>query len=301
MPPHVQVWSNGKLIPFEDAKVHMLSHGFSRGSAIFEVFGVHLSPSGPQAFRMDEHLKRLVRTCDLLGMQLAYDPPAIVEAVKKTVKANAMANGYIKVMAYYSEISLGNLVPEEKLDVAVFALEAGSDLGLDANKTASACISKWCKLHPRSAPPMAKACANYLNGFLARQDARRRGYDMGILLDTHGFVGEGAMESVFMVKDGVLMTPPLGRVLASISRLSILELARTSDMTVLETPILPDELSAADEIFFSATPFKVLPVNRLDTVQFNAPGPISLRLAELMSNVLTYNDNRFTSWFHPLY
>ncbi|MCB2147330.1 MAG: aminotransferase class IV [Deltaproteobacteria bacterium] len=295
-----QVWSNGELIPFVEAKVHMLSHGFSRGSAVFEVFGVHLSPNGPQAFRMDEHLKRLVRTCDLLGMHLAHSPSEIAEAVKQTVTANTMANGYIKVMAYYSEISLGNLVPEGNLDLAIFALEAGSDLGLDSNKTVSACISKWCKLHPRSVPPMAKACANYLNGFLARQDARQRGYDIGILLDTHGFVGEGAMESVFIVKEGVLKTPPLGRVLSSITRMSIIELARVSDMKVLETPILPDELSSADEIFFSATPFKVLPVNRLDNVQFDAPGPISIRLAELMSDVTTCKDDRFTNWFQPL-
>lgn len=147
-----QVWSNGKLIPFVEANVHMLSHGFSRGCAGFEVFGVHLSPKGPQSFRMDEHLKRLVRTCDLLGMHLAHSPSEIAEAVIQTATANAMANGYIKVMAYYSEISMGNLIPEGNLDLAIFALEAGFDLGLDPNKTVSACTGVGLKSTPRSTP-----------------------------------------------------------------------------------------------------------------------------------------------------
>lgn len=294
------VWSNGEFIPFEKATVHMLSHGFSRGSAVFEVFGIHPSADGPKAFRMDEHLKRLQNTCNLLGMELPMSADEMADAVRETVKINNIDNGHIKMMAYYSEVSLANLVPEDKLDLVIFAFPAGGDMGMDITKPISACISKWCKIHPRSVPPMAKACSNYLNGFLARQDAKQRGFDMGILLDTHGFVAEGSIESVFMVADGGLKTAPLGRVLGSISRMSIIELARTIGLTVDEVAYLPQELASADEVFVSATPFKVMPIGRLDERTLDAPGPISIQLNEAMNNVLAMKDDRFSRWFQSM-
>ena len=147
-------------------------------------------------------------------------------------------------------------------------------------------------------PPQAKACANYLNGVLARQDAFKRGYDMAVLLDTHGFLAEGSIESVFMVKRDVLMTPPLGRILASISRQSVLDVARADGIETVERNISLDELYDADEIFTSATPFKVLPVGKFEDIEFDkAPGPVSTRLTRLMNDILAYRDDRFAHWF----
>ena len=301
-----KVWSNGELISFEDAKIHMLSHGFSRGSAVFEVFGIHSTPEGVVAFRMDEHLKRLERTCRLLGMELSYNSAELAAAVKTIVKENDMRIGHVKIMAYYSEISLGNMVPEDKLELAVFTLPAAADPVFSNNRTVTACISKWCKMHPRTAPPMAKACAYYLNGFLARQDAKQQGYDIGILLDTHGFVAEGSLESLFMAKEGVLMTPPLGRVLASISRMSILEMAPVFGIKILETSILPEDLAIADEIFFSGTPAKVLPVKTLGPLShfgkrhLDSPGPIAQKLADGLMEIVNLKHDRFRPWLQPL-
>ncbi|MBW2443354.1 MAG: aminotransferase class IV [Deltaproteobacteria bacterium] len=215
---NLQVWLNGELVARRDATVPILSHGFSRGSAIFDVLGVHPGPNGPMAFRLDDHLKRFTNSAAFLEMELRYTTGEIIEAVKATVKANDIGRGIIKILAFWSEEVITELVLNSRLDVAVFAIPESEELVLDKKHTISACLAKWRKLHPETVPVGAKACANYLNGYLARKDAVSRGFDIGILLGTDGFLAEGSIESVFIVKEGVLMTPPLGRVLSSITR-----------------------------------------------------------------------------------
>ena len=216
---HLSVWLNGRMIPWPEAKVPILSHGFSRGSAIFEIFGTHKGPKGTVAFRMDLHLNRLMRSAELLGMQTGYSARQIAEAVAETVRANKIGRGLVKILAYWGEEAVIQLVLDSKLDVAVFAIPASEELGLDNARPVSACISKWRKLHPETVPVGAKACGNYLNGYLARRDANLRGFNVGLLVGTDGFLAEGSVESVFLIKDGVLKTPPLGRILSGITRL----------------------------------------------------------------------------------
>ncbi|MDM8544314.1 aminotransferase class IV [Desulfococcaceae bacterium HSG9] len=297
-----QVWINGKFVPWEKATVHLMSHALSRGSAFFEVFGVHSYTEGPAAFRMSEHLDRLRRSAELLGMEMAYTKDEIAQAVKDTVKHTGLEDGHIKIMAYYSEEAFAVLVPESKLDIGIFAFPTGADLGIDINKPISACICKWRKIHPETVPIEAKACSNYLNGFLARQDAMKRGFDVGLMLDTDGYIAEGSIEACFMFKDGVLKVPPLGRVLRSISRRSIIEAAPVIGIEVVQAPITREEFMDADEIFTSATPFKVLPVGKLeDRIFADAPGPFSRKLAALMADIVSGRDSRFEHWFQPLY
>lgn len=296
-----KVWLNGKLIPWENATVPLLSHGFSRGSAIFEVFGIHEGPDGLFAFRMDEHLKRLMNSTRLLGMEMAYSTEEIVEAVVKTVKANKMGRGLVKILVYWGEEAVIQLVLETKLDMAVFAIPESEDLQLDSmEKPISACLSKWRKIHPETVPVSAKSCSNYLNGYLARKDANSRGFDVGLLVGTDGFLAEGSIESVFIVKDGVLKTPPLGRVLSGISRMSILQAAPALDIPTSENSIIPEELFTADEIFTSHSGTKVSPVNRFEDRTIPAPGPVSKRLIEFMDRVLRFQDDRFKNWFQPI-
>jgi branched-chain amino acid aminotransferase len=239
-----KVWLNGKMIAWSEATVPLLSHGFSRGSAIFEVFGTHQAPQGVVAFRMDEHLKRLRKSAELLEMELAYSTAEIVAGVKAAVAENRLERGLIKILAYWGEEAVIRLVLDSKLDVAVFAIPASPELGLDDTTPISACISKWRKIHPATVPVGAKACSNYLNGYLARKDAATRGFNLGILLSTDGLLAEGSIESIFIVKDGVLKTPPLGQILSSITRLSILEAAPQVGITVRE-----ESISAADIIY----------------------------------------------------
>jgi len=296
----LQVWFNGKLIPRRDATVPILSHGFSRASAIFDVFGVHPGPQGPMAFRMDDHLKRLAKSAELLEMELAYSLEEITEAVKATVKANRIERGIVKILAFWGEESIIQLILDSKLDVAVFAIPESEELVLDKKRTLSACLSKWRKLHPETVPVGAKACANYLNGYLARKDAVSRGFDIGILLGTDGFLAEGSTESVFIVKEGVLMTPPLGRILASITRLSILQAVPEIGIPIVERPITADELVAADEIFTVHTGTKVEAVARFEDRQLKAPGPVTQRVLDLIDDIMHFKDERFMNWFQPL-
>jgi branched-chain amino acid aminotransferase len=296
----LQVWFNGKLIPRRDATVPILSHGFSRGSAIFDVLGVHPGPQGPLAFRLDDHLKRFMKSAELLGMELAYSTEEITEAIKATVKANSLGRGVIKILAFWGEESIIQLVLDSKLDVAVFAIPESEELVLDKKQTLSACLSKWRKLHPETVPVGAKACANYLNGYLARKDAVSRGFDIGILLGTDGFLAEGSTESVFIVKEGVLMTPPLGRILASITRLSILQAVPEIGIPIVERPIAADELFAADEMFTAHTGTKVEAVARFEDRQLKAPGPVTQRVLNLIDDIMHFKDERFMNWFQPL-
>jgi branched-chain amino acid aminotransferase len=296
----LQVWFNGKLIPRHAATVPILSHGFSRGSAIFDVLGIHPGPQGPMAFRLDDHLKRFMKSAELLGMELAYSSEEITEAIKAAVKANSLGRGIIKIVAFWGEESIIQLVLDSKLDVAVFAIPESEELVLDKKQTLSACLSKWRKLHPETVPVGAKACANYLNGYLARKDAVSRGYDIGILLGTDGFLAEGSTESVFIVKEGVLMTPPLGRILASITRLSILQAVPEIGIPIVERPITVDELFAADEIFTVHTGTKIEAVARFEDRQLEAPGPVTRRVLHLIDDIMQFKDERFMNWFQPL-
>ena len=185
-------------------------------------------------------------------------------------------------------------------DVAIFAIAEGDNLEMDKKQTLSACLSKWRKLHPETVPVGAKACANYLNGYLARKDAATRGFDIGILLGTDGFLAEGSTESVFIVKDGVLMTPPLGRVLSSITRLSVLQAVPEIGLTVAERPIPADELLAADEIFTVHTGTKIEAVARFEDRELAAPGPVTTQVMQMMDGIMQFKDERFKGWFRPL-
>ena len=186
-----------------NANVSLLSHSFSRGSAIFETFGVHKGTSGPVVFRMDQHLKRLKNSADLLGMELKYGIPEIGEAVAKTIIANNTMRGVVKIMAFWGEEAIVNMVPSSKLDVAIFSLNKNSNLPLDNDTPLRACLSNWRKLDPRSIPVEAKAVGNYLNGYLARREAKDRGYDLSFMLGTDGFLAEGSIESIFLVKKNI--------------------------------------------------------------------------------------------------
>jgi branched-chain amino acid aminotransferase len=261
---------------------------------------VHVGPAGPAAFRMDEHLKRLMKSAELLGMEMAYSAEQIVEAVKTTVNVNHLGRGIVKMLAYWGEEAIIKLVLDSKLDLAIFTIPEGEELALDKPKSLSACLSKWRKIHPETVPVGAKACSNYLNGYLARRDANQRGFDIGILLSTDGFLAEGSIESIFIVKDGVLKTPPLGRVLSSITRMSILQAVPKIGIPVVEEPISSEELLSADEVFTAHTGIKVEVITRLESREFPDTGPVTKQVMQLMDNIIQFKDDRFQDWLQPL-
>lgn len=293
-----KVWRNGRMIPWQEATVHLMSHSLSRGSAIFEVLAVYSTSRGPAAFRLPEHVDRLFRSAELLGMELIPSKEEVLRAVVKTVQGNRIREGYVKIVGYYSEETFTVSVSDPRLDLAIFAFPP-DEFGIHGSPAIKVCLSRWRKLHPETVPVEAKVAAHYLNGMLARQDAQRRGFDLGVMLDTHGFLAEGSVESVFIVKDGILMAPPLGLILASISRRSILEAAPAIGVKIEERPIRREEILTADEIFTSSTPHRVMPVSRIeDRTLGEVPGPVSRQISALMDSIITGQDKRFLDWLY---
>jgi len=298
------IYLNGKFVEWEKATVHLMSHSFSRGSSIFEVMSFHKTRRGPAVFRLDEHINRLFRSAKLLSMDLPLSKNGFAEAVLKTVKTNHLDEGFIKLVCYYHEIAFEILCSQKALDVCIVAVDPALDLAgesLPSGENLSACICKWRKLHPETAPVEAKVAANYINGMMARHEAKQRGFDLGILLDTEGFIAEGSLESVFFVKDGILTTPALGTILQGITRKSILEAAGFFGIKTTERRIQPETLMEANEIFYSCSPVKFLPVKKIESrVIPRVPGPVTKKLMRGFEEICSGKKPRFKSWLFPI-
>jgi branched-chain amino acid aminotransferase len=268
------------------------------------VLSVHDTERGPAVFRLDEHMARLFRTAALLDMRLPAPREELHEACLEAVRKNGVRKGFIKVLCYYSGVAFDIFPPDEPLDVAVFVVDPDADLGglnFPYEKGTTACFSRWRKLHPETVPIEAKASANYLNGMVARVEARKRGYENVILLDTQGFVAEGSTEAVFMVEDGRLLTACPGTVLLSITRRSLIQVAEALGLDVMECRIHPERFLKADEIFFAGTPDKVLPVRRIEDRDLeNVPGPVTRKLSALMAEITSGRNEQFRDWLFPL-
>jgi branched-chain amino acid aminotransferase len=299
-----RVWLNGKIVPWHEARVHMMCHSFARGSTIFEVISFHATSAGAVVFRLHDHVQRLLRSAELLDSALPCDHDGFCRAAADAVRSSGLQQGLIKIVGYYPQIALSIQPPRTPMDIAIFALDPEQDLpgpGSSFAEGTTAGIARWRKLDPQTVPVEAKAAANYLNGMIARLDVQKRGFKEAILLDTHGFIAEGATESVFLVKDDKLMTPCLGTVLDSITRRSILQAAGHLGLKTFEGRLHPDLLLEAEEIFFANTPLKVMPVRRIEAREVGAvPGPIEIKLAEFFRKVTAGEEPRFKDWLYPV-
>jgi branched-chain amino acid aminotransferase len=280
-----------------------MSHSFGRGSAIFEVISFHATDSGPVIFRLEDHIKRLFKTAEFLDMELPLSPAEFCQAAAGTVKRNQLNQGFIKIICFYPQFSVQVLPPHQPLDVSIFALDPAQDIveGYKKGPSTTVGISKWRKLDPQTVPVPAKAAANYLNGMVARIEAGKRGFEYALLLDTQGFIAEGSTESIFRVKAGQLMTPSLGTVLAGISRRSILQAAEADGIRTFEGRLDPELLYQAEEMFFSCSPLKVLPIRKIeDRVLPKVPGPVTQKIAALLDTIVRGKDARFKDWLFPV-
>ncbi len=294
------VYINGELVDGNRATVHLMSHSFARGSAVFEVLSFHKTGFGPAVFRLDEHLVRLFKTVELLDMEIRITAEDLQEAVKNTIRRNGILEGFIKIVCFHPQIAFDILPPQNQLDVSIFVLDPKQDLdGIDFHfeQGTTLGISKWRKLDPKTVPIEAKVAANYLNGMVARIEAKKRGFENAVMLDTQGFVAEGGTESVFLVKNDRLYAPSLGTILESITRKSILQAAKLSGIETSEERLSPDFLFQANEIFLSNTPYKVIPVRQIENQKFiNAPGPITRKINDLMNKIVSGQEKRFNDW-----
>jgi len=320
----VKAWIDGQFVPQDEAKVPILSHSFSRGSAIFEVMEVVVdkgeapdtggSGTGSRRalFRLDAHVERFFRSAALLHMPLPLGKGELVKAVKETVRENAAAAGGVKFYGYYAAPDLGLIPQEPCAHVAVFCFDLSEALGGSGPPTpgapgqaggqpgrpATAGISTVRKLSPEAAAIQAKAAGYYVNAFLARREAVEKGYDDAIMIDRTGHVAEGPLSNVFFVSDGTLKTPRLRNALAGITRDSVIEVVRGMGLALEEADITPEQAISAEEAFYTGTIIRVKPIRSIEGKSLGAscPGPITRKVQAAVDAAHEGRDPRYRHW-----
>jgi len=262
------IWMNGRLIPWEQATVHVLSHVIHYGSCIFEGIRCYKTPKGPAVFRLRDHADRLFDGCRIYRMEIPYTREEIESAILETVRANRLEACYVRPLVYRGYESLGVDPFPCPIDVAIAAYPWGAYLGKDAaEKGVDVMVSSWRRPAPDTLPAMAKASANYMNSQLIKMEALVNGYAEGIALDAAGYVSEGSGENLFIVKKGTLYTPPLtASILPGITRQTIVQLAQDLKVPLVERSIPREALYTADEVFFVGTAAEVTPIRTIDRV-----------------------------------
>ncbi len=277
-----KIWMNGRLVDFADAKIHVLTHAIHYGSGLFEGIRCYVTRSGPAIFRLNEHGRRLFDSCKIYRMEMPYSFEEIKQACIHVIQANDFQDCYLRPLVYRGFHSLGVYPAACPIDVVIAAWKWGKYLGDDAlEQGVDVRVSSWNRMAPNTFPALAKATANYMNSILIRQEAAIDGYAEGIALDVNGYVSEGSGENIFIVRDGRVMTPPLGAsILAGITRDTIIRLSRDLGFEVVETLIPREALYIADEVFLTGTAAEVTPVRSIDRVTIGSGkrGPVTERI-----------------------
>jgi branched-chain amino acid aminotransferase len=297
-----KIWHNGKLIRWEDATIHVMSHVVHYGSSVFEGVRCYQLPSGPAIFRAQEHMQRLLDSAKIYRIDVDYTREELVSAMVEVVKHNGVSPCYIRpiILRGYGEAGVNPF--NSPTEVYVINYPWGKYLGVEGEGV-DVCVSSWTRLAPNTLPAMAKSGANYMNSQLIKMEAIINGYVEGIALDANGYVSEGSGENLFVVRNGVLQTAPLGNsVLPGITRDSVLQLARELGIPVLETGIPREMLYIADEVFFTGTAAEVTPIRSVDKISVGegATGPVTKAIQkEFYAIVRGQKPDRF-NWLTPI-
>src|SRR3989337_2561665 len=257
-----KIWMNGELVDWADAKIHIACHGLNYGSGVFEGIRCYGTPGGPAVFRLKDHLVRLENSAKVLYMDLPYTVDEIRSATHELIAANGLATCYIRPLAFYGYGELGVATTGNPVDVAIISFPWGAYLGEEGQRSGiTAMISSWERVGPNVVPHAAKATGVYLNSMLATTEAKRAGYDEAIMLTRDGYIADGPGENIFVVKDGVLRTPPLSMsILPGITRDTVIQIAQELRLQVEETLLIRSDLYLADEVFMVGTAAEVTPV-----------------------------------------
>jgi branched-chain amino acid aminotransferase len=304
--PTEKIWHNGRFIPWKDATVHVLAHVVSYGSSVFEGIRCYSTPSGPAVFRLREHIRRLADSAKIYRMDnLGFTQDELAEAALDVVRVNKMDACYIKpvVMRGYGDVGVNGV--KNPIEIFIACWEWGKYLGEEAlAEGVDVCVSSWTRIAPNTLPALAKAGANYMNSQLIKMEAVANGYVEGIALDAAGYVSEGSGENLFVVRDGRIMTPPLGAsVLPGITRDAILTLARDLGIPVSEQLIPREMLYIADEVFFSGTAAEITPIRSIDRIIIGKGrrGEVAKTLQEAFFGVIDGKQPDTHHWLSPVY
>ena len=280
--PTEKIWHNGQFVPWNDAKIHVLSHVVSYGSSVFEGIRCYATKAGPAIFRLKDHVRRMVDSAKIYRIDVPYSIDQLSDALSELVRVNKMNACYLRPIVLRGYGNMGVFSGSNPVEVYLACWEWGRYLGEDAlAQGVDVCVSSWNRLAPNTLPALAKAGANYMNSQLIKMQAVADGYDEGIALDTGGYVSEGSGENIFVVRDGKILTPPLAAsVLLGITRDTVLRLAADIGVPVVETLIPREMLYIADEVFFSGTAAEITPIRSVDRIQVGPGrrGPITERL-----------------------
>ena len=297
------IWFDGKLVPWRDATVHVLTHTLHYGMGVFEGVRAYDTKNGTCIFRIEEHTQRLINSAKILGMKIPYSFDEIVDAQIEVVRENKLTSGYIRPMCFYGAEGMGLRADGLKEHLIVAAWEWGSYFSKEnLQKGIRVKTSSYNKHFVNSSMCKAKANGNYINSMLALQEALNGGYDEALLLDTNGFVAEGSGENIFIVTEGKIVTPELTSALDGITRRSVIEFAHDLGIEIITKPITKDEIYIAEEAFFTGTAAEVTPIRELDdkTIGNGEMGNITKELQKLYFKVVNGEEKKYNKWLKPI-
>jgi branched-chain amino acid aminotransferase len=294
-----KIWMDGKFVNWADANVHILTHTLHYGTGAFEGIRCYRTKGGSAVFRLQEHVKRLFDSCHILKIDPPFSYDEISRAIIDSVKVNGLKECYIRPIVYIGYGAMGLYPKENPIRVAIAVWPWGAYLGEEGIKNGiRARISSFARQHVNASLTKSKTCGDYVNSTLAKREALASGYEEALLLDTGGFVSEGTGQNIFIVREGVLITPPLPSVLEGITRKSIIEMAQKLKIACREANFTRDEMYIADEVFLTGTAAEVTPVREVDnrTIGAGKPGPVTKKLQSLFFKIVKGEAPAYKSW-----
>ena len=297
------IWFDGEMVPWRDARVHVLTHTLHYGMGVFEGVRAYDAEGGTAIFRLDAHTDRLFRSAHIMAMPMPFSKEELNEAQRAAVRENGLSSAYIRPMAFYGSEGMGLRADNLKVHVIVAAWEWGAYLGDDGiNHGIRIKTSSYTRHHVNITMCKAKANGHYINSMLALAEAQRDGYDEALLLDVEGFVAEGSGENIFIVRDGVIYTPDLTSALDGITRATVMQLAEEAGYRVVVKRITRDEVYVADEAFFTGTAAEVTPIREVDgrAIGSGARGPVTETLQRMYFDVVHGRSPAHRDWLTPV-
>ena len=296
--PVAKVWMNGELVDWDDANVHVLTHALHYGSGVFEGVRCYKTDRGPAVYRLADHYRRMERSGKIFQMAIPYSVDELCRATFETIKANDLEECYIRPLAYRGfggEMGVNPAANPVHVSIAVWSW--GAYLGDDAvNKGVRVTFSSWRRGDPNIIPPSAKATGAYINASMAKLEATQAGFDEAIMLNPHGRISEATGQNLFMVKDGVILTPPLvDGPLPGITRESIMQIARDQGMSLHETSLTRADVYTAEELFLTGSATEVIPICEVDGREFEC-GPITQTLQQKYADICRGRDDKYIDW-----
>jgi branched-chain amino acid aminotransferase len=299
-----QIWLDGEFVPWDQAQVHILTHTLHYGLGVFEGIRCYKCEDGRSAvFRLREHLERLDRSARIVALQVPFSVEKLEQVVLETLRVNKLAEGYIRPIAFLGEGAMGLLPSDNPVRVGVIVWPWGAYLGEEGlerglERGIRAKVSSYTRHHPNVSMTKSKACGNYVNSILAKVEITRLGYDEAIMLDTSGLVSEGSGENLFVIRGGIVKTPPLSSVLEGVTRDAVIRIARDKGIDVVEQPLTRDELYSADEAFLTGTAAEVTPIREVDdrVIGAGSRGPITRTLQTAFFDVVRGRNRKYETW-----